>query len=307
MTDLTNTPTARATQGEARRSPSRSPEAHQPADGGKAQGPDFQALLREALTQPGRMAECYRMFHRYSFPNALWVAAQLIERGEPLAPIASFHHWQELGRQVRKGSRALAMAMPVILKSKRKADAEDKEETGEAQPQGRRIFVVRRNWFALHHTDGETAPLEAQAPAGWDPVLALASLGLERVDFEHFDGNCQGYALPQARQVAVSPLAAQPLKTLCHEMAHCLLHGEAERIVDGVELDRSLAEVEAESVAYLVGAALGFGDLEASRGYIQAWMGDATAEQITDRHARRILATADRILKAGRPAEPSRM
>ena len=33
MNDLTNTPKTRATQGEARRSPSRSPEAHQPADG----------------------------------------------------------------------------------------------------------------------------------------------------------------------------------------------------------------------------------------------------------------------------------
>ena len=31
MTDLTNTPRSRATQGEARRSPSHSPEAHQPA------------------------------------------------------------------------------------------------------------------------------------------------------------------------------------------------------------------------------------------------------------------------------------
>ncbi len=31
MTDLTNTPRSRAAQGEARRSPSRSPEAHQPA------------------------------------------------------------------------------------------------------------------------------------------------------------------------------------------------------------------------------------------------------------------------------------
>ncbi len=139
------------------------------------------------------------------------------------------------------------------------------------------------------------------ASPAWSAERALVALDITREAFECSNGNVQGYAKPEAHRVAVSPLAVNLAKTLFHEIAHCLLHSAQARMQDTAELTRSLAEVEAESVAYLVGAALGFGDLEASRGYIQAWMGDATAEQITDRHARRILATADRILKAGRP------
>ena len=102
MLDLTTTPNTRATQDEARRSPSRSPEAHQPAGEGKTDKLPFLALLHDALTEPGRVSACYRMFHSYSLSNALWVAGQLWARGEPLAPIASFHRWRELGRVVKK-------------------------------------------------------------------------------------------------------------------------------------------------------------------------------------------------------------
>ena len=312
MTDLTNTPNARATQGEARRSPSRSPEAHQPADGGKAQGPDFQALLREALTQPGRLSEAYSMFHCYSFGNALWIAGQLAERGEPLAPIASFHRWRELGRVVKKGSKALCMTMPVTVKGK--ADAtQDKSSPEEAEPgtesnEGRRVlFVVRRNWFALHHTeplDGTEPQAIAQASPEWNAERALLALRIEREPFEHYSGNVQGYAKPEARRVAVSPLAVNPAKTLFHELAHCLLHSAQARMQDTAELTRSLAEVEAESVAYLCCAVLGLPGLEEARGYVQDWLDGSgrDAEAFADQHARRVVGAVDTILKAGKPA-----
>ena len=282
--------------------PQTRPEAHLPAGEVKTGQPDFMALLHEALTQPGRVAECYHLFHTYSLSNALWVAGQLWARGEALAPIASFHRWKELGRVVKKGSKALMMSMPVTIKTKADAKTQDA-----VTKEGRRlIFMVRRNWFALHQTEpregAEPHDLEAKAPATWNPAHALATLGITREDFQSGNGNCQGYALPESRRVAVSPLAVEPIKTLCHEIAHCLLHSEQGRIEDGPELTRSLAEVEAESVAYLCCAVLGCGNLEASRGYIQHWMQDASAEQVTEKHARRILGAADRILKAGRAA-----
>ncbi len=42
------------------------------------------------------------------------------------------------------------------------------------------------------------------------------------VQFERSNGNVQGYAKPDTRHVAVSPLAVNPAKALMHEMAHCL-------------------------------------------------------------------------------------
>ena len=306
MTDLTNTPKARTAQGEARVSPSRSPEAHQPAGEGKADKPQFLALLHEALTQPGRVADCYRLFHHYSFGNALWIAEQLEARGEPLAPIASFNRWRELGRIVKKGSKALHMCMPVTLKAKADTQAEDAETT--TTEDGRRvIFVVRRNWFALHHTE-PMAGAEPQAPEAvaldWNAGRALAALDITREDFQHTNGNVQGYAKPDARRVAVSPLAVNPVKTLFHEIAHCLLHSEQARIEDAAELTRSLAEVEAESVAYLCCAVLGLPGLEEARGYVQDWLAGSgcDAETFTEQHARRVLGAVDKILKAGKPA-----
>jgi antirestriction protein ArdC len=307
MYDPTITQKARAAQNDAGTFSPHPSEAHQPAAGGEQgkQGPDVLALLREALTEPGRISKAYSLFHRYSIGNALWIAEQLEARGEPLAPIASFKRWQELGRQVRKGSKAIAMYMPVTVKDKAEQDGQsDKQDDAEHK---RRLFIVRRNWFALHQTEpkagSEAQAIETQAPEGWEPARALQALGITREAFEHVNGNVQGYARPNARALAINPMAAEPIKTLCHEIAHCLLHAEQAQIDDGAELDRSAMEVEAESVAYLVCATLGTGDLASSRAYIQGWLSGASADDFTAKHARRVIGAADRILKAGRPTE----
>lgn len=271
----------------------------------KQQGPDFLALLHQALTEPGRIAACYSMFHCYSFGNALWVAGQLWARGEPLAPIASFNRWRELGRSVKKGSKALAMSMPVTVKGK--ADAKAPEDTQPKDETTRRFFIVRRNWFALHHTEPlegiEQQAIETTTP-DWNAAQALEALGITREDFEHTNGNVQGYAKPEARRVAVSPLAMNPAKTLFHEIAHCLLHSEQARMDDAADLSRDLAEVEAESVAYLCCAVLDLPGLMEARGYVQDWLAGSgcDAEAFTDKHARRVLGAVDKILKAGKPA-----
>jgi len=272
---------------------------------GKQKGPDFLALLHQALTEPGRIAACYSMFHCYSFGNALWVAEQLEARGEPLAPIASFNRWRELGRVVKKGSRALQMCMPVTVKAK--ADKAKADDSTEQDDNRRVLFVVRRNWFALHHTEPlegiEQQAIETATP-DWNAERALASLGITREEFQHHNGNVQGYAKPEARHVAVSPLAMNPAKTLFHEIAHCLLHSEQARMDDAADLTRDLAEVEAESVAYLCCAVLDLPGLEDARGYVQDWLAGSgcDAETFTDKHARRVLGAVDKIMKAGRAA-----
>src|SRR5206468_12556034 len=119
----------------------------------------------------------------------------------------------------------------------------------------------------------------------------------EPIPFDLTDGNCQGFA--RGRGVAVSPLAAFPFKTLIHECAHVLLgHTADAEQTDGERTPRSLKEVEAESVAMLVCAALQLPGIEYSRGYIQHWNADGQA--IPERSAARIFKTADQILRAGR-------
>jgi len=58
---------------------------------------------------------------------------------------------------------------------------------------------------------------------------------------------------------------AQRVKTLVHELAHALLH-------EGLD-DRPLAELEAESTAYVVCQTFGLDSGAYSFGYVAAWAG----------------------------------
>ncbi len=55
------------------------------------------------------------------------------------------------------------------------------------------------------------------------------------------------------------------MKTLAHEIAHAMLHGTYE--------SRALAELEAESTAYIVCQALGIDSDDYSFGYVASWAG----------------------------------
>jgi antirestriction protein ArdC len=252
----------------------------------------FSELLAEALREPGTVSSAYSLFHNYSIGNAIAAWSQCLAREITPGPIATFHRWKELGRHVRRGEKALTLCMPVTCKREREGEDGAKVEDRFTR------FVWRPNWFVLAQTDGTDEPAPIAAP-GWDADTALSALAIERVPFEHTDGNCQGYA--QARKVAVSPLAENPVKTMLHELAHVVLgHTEVCECADSGELTRADREVEAEGCAYICGSVLGIGGLEKSRGYLRTWLGGGS---IGERSAARIFKAADAILKAGRPAE----
>src|SRR5205814_1192826 len=108
------------------------------------------------------------------------------------------------------------------------------------------------------------------------------------------------------RQIAISPLAQLPHKTLFHEAAHVVLgHTIESDFADAETTPRSLREVEAEAVALLCCESLGLEGADYCRGYIQNWLHRPigyNAEAIPERSAQKILRAADQILRAGRPA-----
>jgi len=155
-------------------------------------------LLEEVVTKPGSLLEAYSRFHGYSIGNRILALFQCAERGIAPGPIATYPKWQELGRQVRRGEKALTLCMPVTVKRKRKGeDAEEEEGTFTR-------FVYRPRWFVLSQTDG---PEVSFPPAPeWDPERALQALGVSVVPFEHLDGNTQGYAMA-GKRIAINPVA----------------------------------------------------------------------------------------------------
>jgi antirestriction protein ArdC len=260
--------------------------------------PKWSALLVEAVNKPGLIMEAYSAFHAYSIGNQILAMIQCQLRGLEPGPINTFPGWQALGRNVKRGERALMLCMPITRKH-RDEEASENNDEGNGQ-HTYTAFVYKPRWFVIAQTMGEefTPPRMPE----WDAERALAVLDIEQIPFTATDGNCQGYA--RNRQLAINPVAQLPHKTLFHEAAHITLGHTAEaEFTDTERTPRNLREVEAEAVAMLCCEALNLEGADFCRGYIQNWLGptsDDNREAIPEKSAQKIFRAADQILRAGR-------
>ena len=199
-------------------------------------------------------------FHRYSFGNVLLIAAQCHEATR----VAGFNAWRKMNRFVRKGEKAIWILAPMVYKN---ADAESGEN--DRIIRGFKFVGV----FDVAQTDGEELPSICKRIDGDDPaglyaqlVTVAESIGFS-VENHEFGGSTNGdctYDLHRIR-VEAHNTPAQRVKTLAHEITHALLH-------EGHN-DRALAELEAESTAYVVCRALGIDSSDYSFGYVATWAG----------------------------------
>jgi hypothetical protein len=259
--------------------------------------PKWSALLIEAVKKPGMIMQAYSAFHNYSIGNQILAIMQCQLRGLEPGPINTFPGWQELGRTVKRGERALTLCMPITRKVR---DEEPQGREGESGDRTYTSFMYQPRWFVVSQTVGDefTPPASTE----WQPRLAFAALDIEEIPFTQTDGNCQGYA--KKRQIAINHVAQLPQKTRFHEMAHVILGHTAEADFTDTELTpRNLREVEAEAVALLCCEALNIKGADYCRGYIQHWLGPRMDEVIPEKSAQKIFRAADQILRAGRPSE----
>ncbi len=127
--------------------------------------------------------------------------------------------------------------------------------------------------FDVLQTEGEDLPSICNRLDGDDPtncyeqlVSVAKSLDFSVEDYTFTDstnGDCS-FELHRIR-IEVTNTPAQKVKTLAHELAHALLHAD--------ESNCSLAELEAESLAYIVCQVLGFDSSDYSFGYVTSWAG----------------------------------
>jgi hypothetical protein len=163
--------------------------------------------------------------------------------------------------------------------------------------------------FSVHQTSGAELPvppmpvlLSGEAPAG----LGAAVVGL--IESHAFSvgsvagaeviGGANGVTSWDDRSVLVRADMgdASVVKTLIHEAAHVLLHEAAPARL----LPRSVMEVEAESVAYVVASVHGMATDGYSFPYVAAWTGDAGADAVKATQAR--VARAARVIIDASPA-----
>ena len=167
------------------------PETHQRA-GAEPEKLSFRSILEEALSKPGMLNTAYRAFHNYSVGNQMLAAMQLMAKGLPLSPIASFIAWKTKGRMVRKGQRAISLSMPVPVKRSSKSEdtkgTERSDAAGDDKASTFNVFMLRPNWFSLDQTEGDDFVPELKAPS-WDAAQALATLDVAEVPFFSY---CEG-------------------------------------------------------------------------------------------------------------------
>lgn len=263
--------------------------------------PKWASLLIEAVNKPGLIMEAYSAFHRYSVGNQILALVQCQLRGLEPGPINTFPGWQALGRNVRRGERALLLCMPVTRKVR---DEESPDTESESLERTFTSFIYKPHWFVLSQTAGN----EFIPPClpEWNVDQALAALQIEQISFTDTDGNCQGYA--RLRQIAINPLAQLPHKTRFHEIGHVVLgHTTETDFTDTGRTPKNLREVEAEAVALLCCEALNLEGADYCRGYIQNWLNpivDCNGPGIPEKSAQKIFHAADQILRAGRLSVP---
>jgi DNA primase len=290
-----------------------------------AQGDAWQRMLRIAAR-----------FHHYSPHNVLLITAQCPD-AQAVAGYQTWKQLERQVRKGEKGIAILApvvrrrpegrsdgAARPDVstdvrdaalnsVDTKPAATADDTTNQAVGTAKARRLAGFRVvHVFDISQTDGPPLPpqplpelLDGQAPAGLREALVAQvvsegyRLAFEPLTIPHPGlAGANGVTDYFARSVTVKPdlPVAQTVKTLAHELGHVLLHAPEHR---PATLTREQAEVEAESVAYVVGAAHGLDTSSYTIPYVTGWAsGDLDLVRAT---AERVLATARRVLEAAVP------
>ncbi|MHB8191531.1 MAG: ArdC-like ssDNA-binding domain-containing protein [Ferrimicrobium sp.] len=192
-------------------------------------------------------------FREYSFRNTILIAAQCPSASQ----VAGYVMWRRLGRQVRKGERGIRIFAPMVVVAE------------ESEVVRFRSVVV----FDVSQTEGEEPPQVCRLLEGRDRLLLFHRLRsaasragytvLEAVLPQGVNGDCTFGT--RTIRVGHHLSGEHRCKTLAHELAHALLHED--------QRDRQLAELEAESVAYVVCQTFGIDTSSYSFGYVANWGG----------------------------------
>ena len=118
----------------------------------RTDNPTFAGLLRSAVDEPGTLSTASEQFHNYSLGNQLLAMFQCHQRGLKAGPMATYPRWNELGRHVRKGEKALTLCMPITVK-RRDADTDSADSSAVSFVR----FVYRSRWFVQSQTRGSGA------------------------------------------------------------------------------------------------------------------------------------------------------
>jgi len=214
-----------------------------------------------------RFLDVQSRFHRYSWHNTMLIVMQRPDATR----VAGFQAWKKLGRHVCKGEHGIRIFAPCPF------SRTETRDDGTAETVSGMYFKVV-SVFDVAQTDGEPLPdvdlpdVQGAADTLRADLEHVATTRGIAVNYVEMEADHYGTSKNGAIDVATGHTSGQQAKTLAHELAHEALHK-----ADRAGLTRSMAELEAESVAYIVCGHFGLDvELRASR-YIALWDGDSKA------------------------------
>lgn len=273
-----------------------------------------------------RALEFAARFRAKSFNNTLLIWAQHLdayEAGRTNAPeptfVAGYKQWKALGRSPLAGGSMqifaplkarFASSTPQNPESWRRLGKYEKPKAGEVV-RSRMVRSIPVRVWDVSMTAGPPIPerpspvlLEGQAPEGlWAGLAALVEaegFAVLRVEHEGLIRGANGLTDYTNRTVAVRTNMddAAQVKTLVHELAHVKLHGPDN---PDATRHRGVGEVEAESVALMIGATHGMDTTAYTIPYVSGWAGtvkDKDPAEVVQATGERVRETARAILDA---------
>ena len=221
-------------------------------------------------------------FTSYSLNNTLLIAMQKADA----TTVAGYTTWKSLGRQVKKGEKAIHILAPILYKKK---DGNKGEEDNEISARGDKPFNEETekilvgfkvvNVFDISSTEGETLPeityrLDGSVKGYEDLMKAIEEFSLVPVVFQSVEGSANGYYDLTNKFIAIEKDMSQEMhiKTGIHELTHSILH----------DRDIETKEVQAESVAFTVCSYFGIDTSNYSFGYISGWSSGKNLKELKE-------------------------
>lgn len=165
-----------------------------------------------------------------------------------------FRQWNQAGRRLKKGTKAIYIAVPGLVKNKE--DKEDKEK---------KLIYMAKPVYRFEDTTGtprEEDLLKLEIPANLEQVAE--GLGLE-ITTKRFTGGTYGYFCSDHKEIA---LMSPELDVFLHELSHAVDEKINGKLKGGQDANQEItAELSAEVVGYLLGRKLN----KRSREYIDSY------------------------------------
>ena len=246
--------------------------------------------------------------NNYSNRNLRLILAQNPEARQ----VASFKQWKEnFGRYVKKGEKALRIFKPMTKIKKDENNQPILDKNGKPETV---TFFGLVPVFDVSQTEGKEMPKAAEVKEQltdldyanlYRALMAIAKENDVSVRFEEMENNKHGYYSVPENQIVLRSNEmnkAQIIKTFLHEMAHAELHHADNPQKEN--LTRSTAELQAESVAYVVSSYYGIDTSEYSFNYLSGWsadketLADLEAQlDIVQQEAKSLMVRMDQALK----------